>query len=194
MDAGQQQADLERARRGDCEAVGRLLVSFQPYLRYMARAFQDDRLVARLEVSDLVQEALLEAHRGFAAFRGETVAELASWLRRIVIGTAQRWRRAYVGTSKRDIRREVPAEALADQLADSGNSPSAQMMRHEQAARVAQAVAQLPDDMQEVLLGRHLDGLAYAVLAERLGRSEGALRVLYTRALRRLRELLSEPP
>jgi DNA-directed RNA polymerase specialized sigma24 family protein len=39
-----------------------------------------------------------------------------------------------------------------------------------------------------VLLGRHMDGLAYGQLAERFGRSEGAVRVLYTRALRRLRE------
>jgi RNA polymerase sigma-70 factor (ECF subfamily) len=59
---------------------------------------------------------------------------------------------------------------------------------------MARTIAGLPDDMQQVLLGRHLDGLSYAVLAERLGRSEGAVRVLYTRALRRVRELLDVKP
>jgi RNA polymerase sigma-70 factor (ECF subfamily) len=53
---------------------------------------------------------------------------------------------------------------------------------------MAEALARLPDDMQQVLLGRHMDGLSYAELAGRLGRTEAAVRVLYTRALRRLRD------
>jgi RNA polymerase sigma-70 factor (ECF subfamily) len=57
---------------------------------------------------------------------------------------------------------------------------------------MAEALSRLPEDMQQVLLGRHLDGASYGVLAERLGRSEGAVRVLYTRALRRLREECAE--
>lgn len=46
--------------------------------------------------------------------------------------------------------------------------------------------------MQQVLLGRHVDQASYADLAERLGCSEGAVRVLYTRAVRRLREECGE--
>jgi RNA polymerase sigma-70 factor (ECF subfamily) len=61
-------------------------------------------------------------------------------------------------------------------------------MQQEQAARLTAALARLPDDMQQVLLYRHVDGLSYADLAALLGRSEGAVRVLYTRALRRLRK------
>ena len=68
-------------------------------------------------------------------------------------------------------------------------SPSDQAVRHEEAAALAEALSRLPDDMQQALLGRHLDGLSHAELARTLGRSETAVRMLYLRALRRLREL-----
>jgi RNA polymerase sigma-70 factor (ECF subfamily) len=194
MDAREQQAALERARQGDAEARGRLLESFRPYLRFMARTLHGGRLQGRLDDSDLIQDALLEAHRNFGSFRGGCVAELTGWLRQIALGVAHRAIRAHAGTGKRDLAREQPADGLAEQVADPGSSPSAQAIRHEQAARMAQAIARLPDDMQQVLLGRHLDGLPYAALAEQLGRTEGAVRVLYTRALRRVRELLNEQP
>jgi DNA-directed RNA polymerase specialized sigma24 family protein len=66
-------------------------------------------------------------------------------------------------------------------------------IRQEQAALLADSIARLPEEMQEVLLGRLLDGLSHAVLAERLGRTEGATRALYVRALDRLRELYPDP-
>ena len=69
------------------------------------------------------------------------------------------------------------------------SSPPEQAIRHEEALSMAEAVGQLPDDMQQVLLGRHVDGLSHADIARSLGRTEGAVRMLYLRALRRLREL-----
>jgi RNA polymerase sigma-70 factor (ECF subfamily) len=192
MDAREQQAALGRARQGDAEARGQLLESFRPYLRFMARTLRDGRLQGRLDDSDLVQDALLEAHRNFDSFRGGCVAELTAWMRQIALGAARRAVRAHTGTGKRDLAREQPADGLAEAVADAGSSPSAQAIRHEQAARMAQTIAGLPDDMQQVLLGRHLEGLPYAALAEQLGRTEAAVRVLYTRALRRVRELLDE--
>jgi RNA polymerase sigma-70 factor (ECF subfamily) len=187
MNAGEQQTALAQARLGDRQALGQLLESFRPYVRYLVRALGGERLQPRLGESDLIQDALLEAHRDFGQFRGGTVAELTAWLRRIVLRSAGRALRDHLEAGKRALGCEEPAANL-DGRADPGSSPSAQAMRHEQAARMAEALARLPDDMQQVLLGRHMDGLSYAVLAERLGRSEGAVRVLYTRALRRLRE------
>ena len=55
---------------------------------------------------------------------------------------------------------------------------------------MADALARLPEDMQEVLLGRHVDGLHHAAIAHKLGRSEGAVRMLYLRGLQQLRNLL----
>jgi RNA polymerase sigma-70 factor (ECF subfamily) len=187
MKPGAQQATFERARLGDGQALGELLDSFRPYMRVLARALSRGRLQSRIDDSDVIQDALLEAHAHFARFRGTTLAELTAWIRQIVVRTAGHLLRSYLATGKRDLSLEQSGEDIANQPA-SGSSPSAQAIRHEQAARMAEALSRLPEDMQRVLMGRHMDDLPYAVLAEQLNRSEGAVRVLYTRALRRLRE------
>ena len=181
---------LECARRGDAQALGTLLDSFRPYLRMIVRGLHDPRLQARLDESDFVQDALLEAHRSFVSFRGTTVAELAAWLRQVAIRTTGRTIRGFAGTGKRDLDCERPGGDALDGLpASPAESPSDLAIRHEEAASLAAALSLLPDDMQQVLLGRHLDGLSHAELARALGRSEAAVRMLYLRALRRLREL-----
>jgi RNA polymerase sigma-70 factor (ECF subfamily) len=187
MDARERQAALERARQGDGHALGELLQSFHPYVRAIVRGFQDKRLQARLDDSDMIQIAFLEAHRSFPNFQGSTVAEWVVWLRQVVLRACGHARREQLATAKRDPAREQVGETLNNLPADASESPSGLAIQHEQTARLAEALARLPDDMQRVLLGRHVDELPYAVLAEQLGRTEAAVRVLYTRALRRLR-------
>lgn len=192
MDTRERQAALERARAGDARALGELLQSFRPYVAVIARALRDERLQGRLDDSDLIQDGLLEAYRSFAEFRGTTVAELLVWLRRIVVRSAARARRSFLDTGKRDPGRERAVADLDALPLDGGSSPSAQAIRQEQGERVAAALARLPLDMQQVLLLRHVDGLAHAAVALRLGRTEPAVRMLYLRALRRLREIYRE--
>jgi RNA polymerase sigma-70 factor (ECF subfamily) len=187
------QAALDRARAGDTAALGELLGNLRPYVRLLVRTLRRGRAPARFDDSDLVQDALLEAHRGFAAFQGRTVAEFTSWLRTIVRRTVGRTLRDHLETSKRAAGREEGAGGL-DAVAAAESTPSQSLVRDEQAAEMAAALARLPDAMQQVLLGRHVDGLSHAELAARLGRSEQAVRVLYTRALRRLREEYREEP
>ncbi len=193
MDGAERQACLDRARQGDSQARQTLLEAYRPYVRVLVHARRAGRLQARLDDSDLVQDALLEAHRCFASFRGSTCAELAGWLRQLVLWVVADAARGHLA-GKRALGRERPLDGLAEPAADSSSSPSAQAIRHEQAALMAEALAQLPDAMQQVLLGRHVEDLSYAELAQRLDRSEGAVRVLYYRALRRLRELCGEAP
>jgi RNA polymerase sigma-70 factor (ECF subfamily) len=187
MESRERQAALARARQGDNKALGELLQSFRPYVQAIVRGFRDRRLQGRLDDSDMTQNAFLEAHRSFATFQGTTVAELVVWLRAIALRTAGHSVRAYLGTEMRNPTREQTVADLS-QLPAASDTPSRQALHQEQASRLAEALARLPDDMQRVLLGRHVDELPYAVLAEQLGRSEAAVRVLYTRALKRLRE------
>jgi RNA polymerase sigma-70 factor (ECF subfamily) len=156
----------------------------------MVRGLHGGRLRARLGDSDLVQDALLEAQREFPHFRGSTTAELTAWLRRIVLRTVGHAFRRHLGAARRNAGQDQPLNGV-DPI-DSEGTPLEQAVRSEQAARLAEAMARLPDDMQQLLLGRHLEDLPYSALAERLGRSEAALRVLYIRALRRLREVCRE--
>src|SRR5215471_46761 len=106
MNAGEQQAALARARLGDSDALGRLLDSFRPYVRYLVRALGGERLQPRVGESDLIQDALLEAHRAFGQFRGSTVAELTAWLRRIVLRTAGHSLRNHLDAAKRALAAE----------------------------------------------------------------------------------------
>src|SRR5436190_12766114 len=163
MNVAERQTAPDRAREGDVQALGDLLESYRPYLRAIARALRQRRLQARLDESDLVQDALLEVHRGFACFKGATVAEFVAWLRCVVIRAAGHALRSHLDTGKRAVAHERAADAL-DALADSGSTPSAQAMRHEQAARIAEALARLPDEMQEVLLARFVDDLPHAAI------------------------------
>jgi RNA polymerase sigma-70 factor (ECF subfamily) len=193
MPSDDRQAQLERARRGDSAALGRLLDAYRPYIRVIARAARQGFAPARLDDSDLIQDTLLLASRGFAQFRGVTVAEFAGWLRQLTLRTVGHAARAHLGTGKRAAGREEPlVEPDALPLPD-GSSPDGSAARHERAARLASALEQLPEEMRQVVLGRMLEGLPYEALATRLKKSDGAVRVIYTRALRRLRELLDEP-
>lgn len=189
MDAHERQAALEHARQGDAQALGRLLDSLRSYVRVLVRALYDGRLPAPVDDSDLIQDALLEAHRSFAGFRGTTVAEFVVWLRRIALRTAGRALRRALRGENQEPERNV--EDLAELLVDPGSSPSAAALRQERAARLTEGLARLPADMQQVLLARHVDDLPHAAIAQRLGRTEAAIRVLYVRALQRLREILS---
>jgi RNA polymerase sigma-70 factor (ECF subfamily) len=184
-----QQAVLECARQGDPQAQGLLLESLRPYLRCITRALHMGRVRTRLGESDLLQEIFLEAHCGFANFKGATVPELIGWVRQIAIRTAGHLLRDHTA-AKRALSREQ-ADVALESLMESSSSPSAEAIRHEQAAKMAQCLARLPEEMQKVLLGRHMELEPYASLAEHLGKSEGAVRVLHFRALERLRELFA---
>jgi RNA polymerase sigma-70 factor, ECF subfamily len=186
------QAQLDRARGGDSAALGELFQAYRPYIRVIARAAREGCAPARLDDSDLIQDTLLLAHRAFGRFRGTTVAEFAGWLRQLTLRTVGHTVRAHLGTGKRDAALEQPLADFDALAVPDGSSPDGRAAQHERAAKIAAAIEQLPEEMQQVVLGRLLDGLPYSALAARLDKSEGALRVVYTRALRRLREILGE--
>ena len=188
MNSAARQAALDRIRAGDPREIGELLNSFRAYLAVIVRARRTERLRAKMSESDLIQDSLLAAHRSFGDFRGTTVEELAGWLRQIALSTTSHALRDH-DAAKRDVGREQPLAGMTDAVpARDSSTPSKKAMRYERSAQLAAALARLPADMQTVLLGRHVDNVSYADLAARLDRSEGAVRVLYTRALRRLRD------
>lgn len=189
---------LHQARAGDSEALGRLLDLYRQYLRLLARMQISRRLQGKLDPSDLVQEAFLDAHRHFADFRGTSESQLLRWLRRILAAKiADQWRR-YLGAKQRDLRQEQAIAADLDRssallgggLAASIASPSQQASQREQAVLLADALSRLPDHYRDVLVLRHLEGLPFAQVALRMGRSLDSVEKLWLRALGRLRELM----
>jgi RNA polymerase sigma-70 factor (ECF subfamily) len=194
---------LHQARQGRGDCLGALLELYRNYLHLVARTQLDLHLQAQANPSDLVQDTFLEAYRDFERFRGGTEAELLGWLRRILVHNLGALVQKQVQAQKRDVRRAVSLEhglaglersaaRLGATLAGPGPTPSAQVQRRELAALLADQLARLPADYREVIILRSLEELPFEEVARRLGRSPGAARVLWLRALDRLRRLLKE--
>ena len=177
-------------------AWGELLESYRDYLTLLARVQIGRRLQGKVDPGDVVQETFLEAHRQIAQFRGTSKAEFLAWLRRILAGQIALLVRRYFGTKGRDLKLEQELAVQLDQssqmmdggLAASGSTPSQHASRREQAVLLANALSKLPVDYREVIVLRHLEGLPFAEVAGRMGRSEDSVQKLWVRALGSLRE------
>src|SRR5437763_16427152 len=118
-----QQRALDLARAGDGPALGRLLDSFRPYVRLVVRSVRRGRVPARLDDSDLIQDAMTEAHRAFGRFAGAGLPEFVAWLRAVALRAAGHALRAHLGAEGRDAGREEAADLDVALLA-ADTSPS----------------------------------------------------------------------
>jgi RNA polymerase sigma-70 factor (ECF subfamily) len=177
------------------------LPRYRAWLRVLAEMQGPSGLQAKFDASDVAQQALLEAVRDLPNYRGQTDAELAGWLRTILAHVLAHHRRAYRDAERRDIGREVPLEGLiaslehsssrlADFLADTGTSPSAVAGQREQVENLLAVLDRLPEEYRQVILLRNLSGLSHEEVARQMNRTPGAVRMLWMRALGRLREEL----
>ncbi len=176
------------------------LARYRDYLLWLARMQVGRPLQGKLDASDVVQQTLLEAHRKRDQYRGQSDAELAAWLRRLLACNLLDERRA-LGREKRDVSRERSLEAALDEssaqlgawLAAEQSSPSACIMRDEQAVRVAAALAALPEAQAQALVLRHCQGCSLDEISNQLGRTPDAVAGLLKRGSRQLRVLLNDP-
>ena len=192
---------LQQAQAGDAASLEMLLSNYIGYLKVLSQSQFDQRLNRRLNASDLVQETLLEAHRDFASFSGKTAAEFTGWLRKILIHNAARELETHLVAAKRNIQREQVMHhlgasleqshlRLSGMLTDGGRSPSSEVELQEALVAMANAIEELPQEYREVIVLRHLEGLAFKDVAERMHRTPGAARMLWLRAIERLREAM----
>jgi RNA polymerase sigma-70 factor, ECF subfamily len=190
------EALIVAALSGKDGASGRLLARYSTYLNLLARIEIGRRLRGKLDPADLVQETFLEAHRHFPSFRGSTEPEFVGWLRRILAGVLANTIRRYFGTKARDPRLEQELQIgvdqssciLAGKLISPGSSPSEAASRREQAVLFADALSRLPDDYREVIVLRHLEGLTFAGVGERMGRTVDSIEKLWLRAVAKLKQ------
>jgi RNA polymerase sigma-70 factor (ECF subfamily) len=189
---------LGQAQKGNLEHLGQLLENYRHYLHLLARLEIGRNLQSKLDASDLVQDTLLEAHRNFSHFQGASETQFVCWLRQVMAASLANLVRRYLGTQGRDVRLERKLTVQLDQssrlldrgLIDPGSSPSQQASRREQAVLLADALARLPEDYREVIILRHLQGLSFAEVSSRMGRSLDSVEKLWMRGLARLRQLM----
>jgi RNA polymerase sigma-70 factor (ECF subfamily) len=188
---------LDQARRGDPEALGRLLEAQRAGLHRQAERQLEGRIAIRVDASDVLQQTFLEAYRCFPQFAGRDKRELVAWLRSILDHKVAGAIRDHALLQKRDVGRERSMDdsrgggpPLKQDLDANLTSPSQKAIRGEQAERLSEALAELPDDQREAVRLRHLEGWALADIALRLGRTPTATAGLIKRGMKALRRRL----
>ena len=185
--------------RNDVEDAIRSIEDYRDYLMLLVRLQLGSRLRAKVDASDVVQQAILNAYQGRAQFRGETEGEWLAWLRAILANALLTAARRF-GTQVRDPSRERSLEGelersssrLESLLVADQTSPSERAVRGEELVRLAHAIARLPEDQRRVVELHYLKGLSVANVAEEIGRTRSAAVGLLFRGLKRLRELLRD--
>ena len=192
---------LQRAASGDREAAGELLELHRERLTRMVRLRLDPRVQGRMGVSDVLQEAYLEAARRLADYLRAPDMPFYLWLRFIAGQRVLMVHRRHLRVKARAAGREVRLEAaagpaassicVAAELAGRETSPTLAAARAELRDRLAEALESMEPIDREVLTLRHLEHLSNAEASRVLGIDPDAASKRYVRALRRMREALS---
>jgi RNA polymerase sigma-70 factor, ECF subfamily len=191
---------LQRLQAGDAQALAELIETHRRQLL----SYIDHQLGAALrhkvEPEDVLQETTIKALR-YLPETDLTQRDPFGWLCQLAEQRIIDAHRKFIGSQKRSAEREVPLQAPAgrdgqggwlDMLAASLTSPSQAFSRDARAIRLQEALNQLPEEHRTALRLRYVDGLPTKEIAQRLGKTDGALRVLLTRTLARLQQILED--
>ena len=198
LDEGLVAAEPERR----AEILGSLLARHRPRLVRMVRMRMHPQVRARLDASDVIQEAYLEAADRIEEYVGDPQMPFFLWLRRMAGQRLLKAHRFHLDAQRRDARRQTrepeaampdaSVVAMVDLLATDATSPTRAVARSELRAQVAAMLEELDETDREVLCMRHFEELTNDEVALELGLGKHAASKRYIRALRRLRALVGE--
>jgi RNA polymerase sigma-70 factor, ECF subfamily len=190
---------LERARGGDQYAFEELFRRHRGRLQNAIAMRIDRRLAARVDASDVLQEAYLEAFRRLPKYLKQGEMPFYLWLHWIAREKVLALHRRHLGAEKRAITYEVPllpadssATFVSVIIAGREPSPSQALAKAELSERLRLALGQLDSDERDLILWRHFEQLSARDTAQLLQISEAAASKRYIRAVERLRTLLVE--
>jgi RNA polymerase sigma-70 factor (ECF subfamily) len=186
---------LRRAHAGDPVALEELFAVYRPYLRQFVALRLNPRVRPRLDPSDVVQEAQLEAARRLKGYLEGPPMPFRLWLRQIAQDRLFNLHRRHVATARRAVGREQPlpeqsSADLAEQLLAAGSTPSQRLGRRELASGLRQALAQLSEGDREILLLRNFEGLSNQEVGFLLGIEPATASQRHGRAMLRLHKAL----
>lgn len=196
---------LDRLRSGDVRALGELFNLYRERLWRIVHFRMDRRLAGRADADDILQEAYLAAADRLPHYLQTPEQSFFIWLRLVVNQTLVDVHRRHLGAKMRDARRDLSIHAkpnfpvatstsLAAQLLGQMTSPSQMAMRDELAEQLEAAIQGMEPIDQEVLALRHFEELTNSEVAEVLGIQQKAASIRYVRALKRLKEVLTDVP
>jgi RNA polymerase sigma-70 factor (ECF subfamily) len=199
-DSSEIRKTLERAAQGDSSALSVLLARHRERLRRMVALRMDQRLQGRIDASDVIQEAYLEAWTRLSEYLRSPTMPFFLWLRLLTAQRLVTLHRKHLGVQMRDPAREISlyqeglpeasSAALAAQLLGQDTRPSEAAIRAEMNVRLQQALNRMDPLDREVLALRHFEQLSRSEIACLLHLREAAVSKRYIRALKRLKDLL----
>ena len=191
---------LAQKQAGDDDAWNQLLDRHRKSLHRMIQLRLDRRIRQRVDVSDVLQDVLIEANRRIDRYLDNPIMDFHLWIRQIAKDRIIDAHRRHRVTKRRSVDREqAPVVCgridhstinLAAQLPDSDITPAAQAIRHEMALQTEAALELLPEIDKNIILMRHHEQLSNGEAAVALDVSEAAASMRYLRALKKLRSLM----
>jgi RNA polymerase sigma-70 factor (ECF subfamily) len=175
---------VERAGSGDELSLDQLLLLHLPRLRAFIRLRSNPLVRQHESCSDLVQSVCREVLQAAGQFHYRGDGAFRAWLFRTALNKILERTRSLT-QQKRDVRREIAIDSGIDygELVGAGPTASQMAAAGELSERMERAFDALPDDYREVITLSRIVGLSHTEIAEQLGRSEGAVRMLLSRAL-----------
>ena len=184
MDLRETQRILHTALEGGEEEVGTLLERLRPRLVLWCASRMSNTLRANCDPEDAAQDILLAIHKDFRTFHGQGDRAFFGWLF-TVAENKLRDLADYYGAKKRQ---------RVDPVSFSQTSPSQAAARVEMVSRLEEAIASLPEDHRLVIQLYKLEGRETQEIAQVMGRTENAIRLLVFRSLKELRKALDGKP
>lgn len=204
MDDSEAKRLVREAADGDDRAWERLMSDHRPRLRRMVGLRLDRRLQGRVDPSDVIQEAYIDAARRLADYSKNPTMPFYLWLRFLAGQRLMEQHRRHLGTKARDAAREIslyhgafPETTTADLAAHflgKLSSPSQAAIKIEQKIRLQEALNSLDPIDREILALRHFEQLSNGEAAEVLDLDQATAYKRYTRALLRLKDVLVAMP
>lgn len=199
--ANEEEILIDEASSGNEQALAQLFERHRHRLRKMVLLRLDQRVQARFDASDVVQEAFVEAARKLAEYGKDQNIPFFLWLRMITGERLIQLHRMHLGATKRNADREVSLNKaaipeassvyLASQLIGTFTSVDRNIIRVEVQQKLQVMLNQLDLEDREVIAMRHFEELSTEEIATVLGLTRSGVLKKYTRAVRRLREAIS---
>ncbi len=193
---------LAQAKEGNDSAINQLMDRHRNSIRQLVRMRLDQKIQRRIDVSDIVQDVLMEANRRLATYLEAPAMPFHLWLRQIARDRIIDAYRRHRVSARRSVDREQPIAAprgydessmqIAAIIGDDRLTPAAAALQKEIAASVEKAITQLDEKDSEIIVMRHYELLTNQEIATAMGLTEPAASMRYLRAIRRLKAVLQE--
>lgn len=193
-----------KLRDGSDDAVGDLFDLYRERLKRIVQFRLDYRIAGRISQSDVIQETYIAAVKRVDHFREKPDMNFFVWLRLLIQQQLTDLHREHLQAEKRDVRKEISIDqkvtsphtsmAMAACLVGRMTSPSHALSRVERIAKVEEALSEMEEIDREVIALRHFEELTNLETAEVLGIQPHAASKRYVRAIKRLKEIVSQIP